>query len=81
MGHGYILITVQVVYDLAVFMTESEYLATSGEAVSNLQQLIEEPKLYIVTLPSSSPTDPLAIIPDRVDDFLELSDTEAAEDV
>jgi len=63
------------VYDLAVFMTESEYLATSGEAVSNLQQLIEEPELYIVALSSSSPTDQLAIIPDRVDDLLELSDS------
>ena len=56
-------------------MTESKYLATSGEAVSNLQQLIEEPKLYIVALPSSSPTDQLAIILDRVDDLLELSDS------
>ena len=56
-------------------MTESEYLATSGEAVSNLQQLIEEPELYIVALSSSSPTDQLTIIPDRVDDLLELSDS------
>jgi len=63
------------VYDLAVFMTESEYLATSEEAVSNLQQLIEEPELYIVALSSSSPSDQLAIIPDRVDDLLELSDS------
>lgn len=33
LGHGCIFMTVQVAYDLAVFMTESEYLATSGKAV------------------------------------------------
>ena len=73
LGQGYIVMAVQVVYDLAVFMTDAEYLAASGKKVSNLQHMIEEPELYIVALCSSSATDQLAIIPDRLADLHELS--------
>ena len=48
LGCGYVLVTVQVVYDQAVFMSESEYYAPTGKVSSNLQQLIEEPELYLV---------------------------------
>lgn len=65
--------TVQVVYDQALFLTEDEYSAAKGKVTRNVQQLVEEPEIYIVALSSSSPTDQLAIIPDRLDDLKELS--------
>ncbi len=75
LGRGYILVVmVQVAYDLAVLMSESEYFAATRKVARNLQQLVEEPELYIVALSSSSPSDQLAIIPDRLDDLYELSD-------
>ncbi len=74
LGQGYILMTMHVVNDLAVFMSESEYLPVTGKVVTNLQQLVEEPELYIFALSSSSPSDQLATIPDRVDDLCELSE-------
>ncbi len=60
--------TVQVVYDLAVFLS-----CLTGEVGKNLQQLVKKPELYIIALSSSSPSDQLAIIPDRLDDLYELS--------
>ena len=47
-GQGYIVMTVQDVYDLAVIITEAEHLAATGKTVLNLQHMIEEPELYIV---------------------------------
>ena len=55
-------------YDQAVFMSES------GKVSSNLQQLIEEPELYLVALSSSSPADQLGIIPAGLDDLPELAE-------
>ena len=69
LGCGYVLVTVQVVYDRAVFMSESEYHVATGKVSSNLQQLIEEPELYHVALSSSSPADQLGIIPAGLDDL------------
>lgn len=42
-------------------------------AATNLKQLVEEHELYIVALSSSSLSDQLAIIPDRIDDLYDLS--------
>lgn len=73
LGRGYILVTVQVLYNLAVFMSEKQYHQATGMAAANLQQVVEEPELYIILLSSSSPSDQLAIIPDRIDDLYDLS--------
>jgi hypothetical protein len=68
LGEGYILITVHVLYDSAVFLTSSEYRGKTGEDNQlSLQQLIEEPELYILCLSSSSPSDQVASISDRLD--------------
>ena len=75
LGYGYVLVTVQVLYDRAVFMSESDYDTEAGRVVTNLQQLIEEPELYIVVLSSSSPSDQLGIFPDRLDHLYELADS------
>ncbi len=52
-------------------MSESEYYAATRKVVKNLQQLIDEPELYIVAIFSSPPSDQLAVIPDRLDDLYE----------
>ena len=56
-------------------MSESDYDTEAGRVVTNLQQLIEEPELYIVVLSSSSPSDQLGIFPDRFDHLYELADS------
>jgi len=43
LGSGYILVTVGVIFDPAVFMTEAEYQAKTGKKLSDIQQIIEEP--------------------------------------
>ena len=40
---GYILFAVWILYDPKVFMTEEEYVSLSGQQISNLQEIIEEP--------------------------------------
>ena len=42
---GYILFAVWILYDRKVFMTE-EYVSLSGQQISNLQEIIEEPVIY-----------------------------------
>ena len=48
-------------------MSESEYHAATGKVGTNLQQLTEEPELYLVALSSSSPSYQLGIIPARLE--------------
>ncbi len=70
---GYILFAIWVVYDPAVYLTEREYTRKTGLPVQNLQAIIEEPTIYMIAPSSSSPTDQLALVPDRVECLKELS--------
>jgi len=54
LGCGYISITAHVIYDPAVFVNETEYHTRTGKRVSNLQQQVEEPYLYLLAVSSSS---------------------------
>lgn len=72
LGAGYILMTVHILYDPAVFLTSEEYKRKTGESI-DLQQLIEEPELYILCMSSSSPSDQIATISDRLDCLPSLS--------
>ena len=72
---GYILFAVWVVYDSAVFLTEAEYKTKTGKHVDNIQALIEEPEIYMIAPSSSSPTDQLALIGDRLECLHELTST------
>ena len=64
---GYILFAIWVIYDPAVFLTAAEYTAKSGRNVPNLQSFIEEPEIYMIAPSSSSPSDQLALIGDRLE--------------
>lgn len=65
---GYILFAVWVVYDPAVFFTDKE----CGIG-SNIQETVEQPTIYMLAPSSSSPSDQLALIPDRVECLQELT--------
>ena len=69
---GYILFALWVIYDIAVFLTPEEYLQKSGKQV-NLQEIVEEPQVYMVAPSSSSPSDQLSLIGDRLECLTELS--------
>ncbi len=56
-----------VLYDPAVFFTESEYKTKTGKQVNNLQSIIEEPEIYMIAPSSSSPSEQLALIGDRLE--------------
>lgn len=70
---GYILFAVWVVYDPIAFLTDDEYTAKTGQSVSNLQELIEEPAIYMIAPSSSSPEEQLALVPDRVECLQQFS--------
>ncbi len=78
---GYILFAVWVIYDEAIFLTETEYKAKTGKTACNLQNIIEEPEVYMITPSSSSPIDQLALISDRLECLKDLSSLSKAEEV
>lgn len=71
LGAGYILLTIHVLYDPVVFCSSAEYELRSGEQRS-IQEIVEEPEIYILCLSSSSPSDQAATISDRLDCLQEL---------
>ena len=70
---GYILFAVWIVYDPIVFLTEEEYTAIKGQSISYLQEIIEEPLIYMIAPSSSSPDEQLALVPDRCECLTQLS--------
>ena len=46
-NHGYMLFTVNVLYDPAVYFTDDEFMKISGKKL-NVQKQIEKPEIYIV---------------------------------
>ena len=70
---GYILFATWIIYDPAVFLTDDQYTAKTGKYISNLQAIIEEPAIYMIAPSSSSPTDQLALVGDRLEYLRELS--------
>ena len=70
---GYILFAVWVVYDPIVFLTDDEYKTQTGQFVSNVQEVIEEPAIYMIAPSSSSPDEQLALVPDRVECLQQLT--------
>ena len=62
-----------ILYDPKVFMTESEYYTLSGQQISNLQEVIEEPVIYMIAPSSSSPELQIELVPDQAGYLTELS--------
>lgn len=65
LSRGYILITINVIYDDAVFVTQSEIQDTNFTS-SMLQHYIEEPEIHMIAVCSSSVADQATLVPDRI---------------
>ena len=66
------MITVHVIYDKAVFLTNEEYYRKTGNQV-NVQCQVEQPEIYMLVLGSSSVEDQAAVIPDRIECLSDLA--------
>ena len=72
---GYIIMTIHTFYDPAVFMTTEEYEQKTGlKPTKSVQDIVEEPELYIIWMCSSSLSDQLAIISDRLECLSDLQE-------
>ena len=60
--------TIHTLYDPGVFMTTKEYESSTGmKCAKSIQDIIEQPELYVLCISSSSLTDQLATIADCLD--------------
>ena len=66
LSNGYMLFTVNVVYDSAVFRKIDEIPEKERPTVA-VQELVEEPRMCMIAMSSSSADDQAALIPDRLD--------------
>ena len=67
LGTGYILVTVNTIYNQAVHLTEEEYFRRTGQKVKSIQKLVEDPRIHMIGVGSSSVEDQASVIPDRVE--------------
>jgi len=70
----YVLFAVWVIYDPAIFLTAQEYAAKSGRSMRNIQEVIEQPAIYMIAPSSSSLADQLALVRDRLECLQDLSE-------
>ena len=67
-GAGYLLMTIHSLYDPAVYLSTSEYERSTGrKCTRTVQEIVEEPELYMLSMSSSTLSDQLATIADRLD--------------
>lgn len=71
LGHGYVLITVKVLYDRAVFKTDNELVG--NVTIHNVQSFIEEPEIHLIAMSSSCIEDQPHFFEDRLMCIKELS--------
>ena len=64
LNHGYLLMTVNVLYDEAVFFT-NKVMEEQGKRTIDVQSLVENPQVYILAQCGSSEAEPLAYINTR----------------
>ncbi len=69
-GHGYILVTIQVFYDPAVFYTDSEI--EEPIPARDIQTLVEFPEVHMLAICGSSHAEQAALIPDRASSLTDL---------
>ena len=72
LNKGLIMVTVHILYDTAIFLSNEEYTLKTGVSV-NVQAEVEQPMVYMLTLGSSSIEDQAALISERVDCLSEMS--------
>ena len=68
------MVTVHTLYDMAVYLTNSEYYSVTGKKV-NVQAEVEQPEVYMLVKSSSSIDDQAAVISDRRECLRDLSTT------
>ena len=64
LGHGYVLVTMKIFYDPAVFKEDEEVKTLTR--VKNVQAYVEEPEIHILAMSSSSNEDQAALLEDRL---------------
>lgn len=64
LGKGLIIITVHVVYNTAVYLTNGEFLEKTGHPSINVQTLVEQPEVHMMAMGSSSIEVQAALITD-----------------
>ena len=64
--------TVSVLYDPLVHLTNGEYKERTGKTIENIQEIIEQPQIHLLALGGSSLDDQLSLIGDRADCLHEL---------
>ena len=67
LGQGYIMITVGVIYDPAIFKKDTQ---CSGNVT--VQTMVEEPHIYMFALNSPTIEDQAVLFPDKVECLAEL---------
>ena len=70
---GFVMITVHVMYDPAVFYTDEEYQQLHAGVDVNIQAEVEQPEIHLLAFGSSSVEDQAALIGDRNSCLQELS--------
>lgn len=74
LNSGFIMVTVHILYDDAVFLTNDEYHQMFDQHC-DIQSIVEQPEIHMLALGSSSIGDQAALIPERAACLHELSDT------
>ena len=73
-GAGYLLMTIHSLYDPAIYLSTAEYERNTGRKCSRtVQEIVEEPELYMLSMSSSTLSDQLATIADRLDCLPDLN--------
>ena len=74
LNSGFIMVTVRILYDHAVFFTNEEYQQKYHQNI-DVQSEIEQPEIHMLALSSSSIEDQAALLPERVACLHDLSTT------
>ena len=70
--HGYLLITVHVMYDHHVYYTDEEYQQLHPESGISVEAEVEQPEVHIFAAGSSSAEDQVALVGDRMNCLFDL---------
>ena len=68
LGHSYLMEVVQVVYDVAIFLTNKEYQERFDEAI-DVQARVEQPMIPLLSMSGASEEEQLRVVPDRASDL------------
>ncbi len=73
-GYGYLLMTIHSLYDPAIYLSTAEYERNTGrKCTRTVQEIVEEPEFYMLSMSSSTLSDQLATIADRLDCLPDLN--------